>query len=136
MNFRELAEILCKTTDLNVDKIMAVGGCSIRFQDSFDVNIEWEEETNSVCLYTLLCPIPETGQTELYTLLLQTHLFGAATQGSMFGIYQQKKIILFKKIRISHLTEIECLEALQQFVQQSAFWIIQLPVQIAAAAAT
>lgn len=127
MNFRELAEILCKTADLKVEDSLATGGCRIRFQDSFDVNIEWEEDTYSLCFYTTLMKVPISHKEELYARLLKTHLFGAATQGALFGIHSKRnEIMLFRKIHAAHLTEIDCLNALQQFVQQATFWILQL----------
>jgi hypothetical protein len=134
MNFRELAEILCKATELKVDDVLATGGCSIRFQDSFDVNIEWEEETSSLCLYTPLMKIPASHKEQLYARLLSTHVFGAATQGALFGIYPERnEVMLFKKISAANLTEIDCLNALQQFVQQATFWLLQLNSHIATA---
>lgn len=134
MNFRELAGTLCKATDLDVEQVVQDGGCSIRFQDSFDVNIEWEEETHSICLYATLMTLSSSGNEDLYAQLLRTHLFGAATQGAFFGIHHERhEIMLFKKIPVTNLSEVDCLYAVQQFVQQVTFWLLQLNSQIATA---
>lgn len=127
MKFQEFAEIICNATDLNVDDVISTGGCHIRFQDSFDVHIDWDERNKAFYLYAPLIQVPTAEHAELYALLLRPHLFSALAQGAVIGIHHHRKeIMLFKKVRATEITEMECLHTLQQFVQQTAFWIQQL----------
>lgn len=128
MEFSKFAEAIGKETGLEAEKILASHGCTIRYHNEFDVHIEWDEISNIFCFYAPLFRAPETGNGKFYQYLLNTHVFGAATQGATFGYHHKNhEIMLFRSGGAKHFTEASVLEDLEAFVRQVAFWRKHLP---------
>lgn len=133
MTFQELAEIICRTTKLDIETILAKKGCTIHIEAKLDISLEWQEEKAMLNLYANIKEFTEKEQEKIYPFLLRTHLFGAQTQDAVFGVQKNSHTItLFKTLSLTHLHQEDCLSAISQFTQQALFWQTQLHTHLAA----
>lgn len=123
MDFQEMIEHLANTMPINKKKALDAGGVTLTFQDKLELNLELEKDQSTICLYSKVIDLPEENRVQLYTHLLRTHLFGAATEGAFFGIHRaHREILLFKRVATHTLDKDNLLSILAQFAAQAQLW--------------
>lgn len=130
MEFSQLTPILAYLAKLDVDKISTERGCSFSFQSNITVHLEWEENSNTLSLYTPLCHPPLEDKAAFYAELLSQHLFGATTKETYFGLHKEhEEIMLFHTSTLNTLDEQAFYSLLETFVVQAEYWHHTLPQQ-------
>ncbi|CAM3931813.1 Single Cache domain-containing protein [Bordetella tumbae] len=91
-------------------------------------NIHHDKSKDITHAYCFLSNAPATHRDAFFAMLLQAHMFGAATDGCMFGFEpQQDQVILFKTISLADLDSHAAIAQLEALVNQAGRWAAYLP---------
>lgn len=128
MEFTQLTPILAALSTLAPEQILQKSGCSITLQSQITLQVEWEEKSDTLSLYTALLHPPVENSAEFYEALLNAHLFGQLTHNTYFGQHEENnEIMLFHTSTLKNLDEQQFYELLNNFVNQAEHWYWKLP---------
>lgn len=129
MKFDEFLIALGLDRRLNLAEATDTGACAIQFDNELTINIEHDKSKGVTHAYCMLSNPPATHRDAFFAMLLQAHMFGAATDGCMFGFEpQQDQVILFKSISLADLADNRAAIAqLEALVNQAGRWAAYLP---------
>lgn len=128
MKFDEFLIALGLDRRLNLAEATQTGACAIQFDNELTINIEHDKSKDITHAYCFLSNAPATHRDAFFAMLLQAHMFGAATDGCMFGFEpQQDQVILFKTISLADLDSHAAIAQLEALVNQAGRWAAYLP---------
>ena len=122
MEFPLLIEELGQQSSLEGLRLDSEGCCSVLFDDQHEVEFQWDQETNTVLFW---CTVGELSSlTEpLARLLLNGSVFGSATDGAAFGIFEPlDAIILWQRAPGGFEDLTDFTSAINRFLAQCSFW--------------
>ncbi|WP_187153356.1 type III secretion system chaperone [Candidatus Arsenophonus triatominarum] len=113
-------------THINISSAIQNGGCTIRFDDSIDINLEYHN--NHVYLFSTVMQIMKPLSDNFFASILQIHLFGIATNRCWFGYDAGgQRVILFCLIDLSVLSAESALMHVETLIEQTEYWQENLP---------
>jgi len=128
MKFDEFLIALGLDRHLDLAAATQAGSCAIQFDKQLTVNIEHDNDKGVAHAYSIVCNASATHRDAFFAMLLQAHMFGAATEGCTFGFEpKQDQVILFKSIPLAKLDGPEAIAQLESLVNQAARWAAYLP---------
>ncbi|SAI72409.1 Tir chaperone protein (CesT) [Bordetella ansorpii] len=127
MNFAQLLAALGMETKLDLNAAVQTGGCTIQFDRSLEVTLEFEADSGNLQLYVTAAQAPASNREAFFAALLQLHLFGMATEGGVFGFDPQlDRVLFFKTLALPTLDEAAALKQVEGFVNQAERWRARL----------
>ena len=128
MKFDEFLISLGLDRHLDIAEAAQTGSCAIQFDQQLTVNIENDSDKGIAQTYCIVSNATATHRDAFFAMLLQAHMFGAATDGCMFGFEpKQDQVILFKTIPLAELDGPQAIAQLESFVNQASRWSAYLP---------
>jgi len=123
MKFDEFLIALGLEHRLNLADTVQTGACSIEFDNELTVNIEHDTHSDVMQAYCVLGNAPATHRDAFFAMLLQAHLFGAATDDCMFGFEpRQDQVILFRTIALANTDGHTAIAQLEALINQAVRW--------------
>lgn len=114
--------------DLHRDEVGRLATAFMDMDSKLRENIHHDKSKGITHAYCMLSNAPATHRDAFFAMLLQAHMFGAATDGCMFGFEpQQDQVILFKTISLSDLDSPAAIAQLEALVNQAGRWSAYLP---------
>ncbi|WP_186332343.1 type III secretion system chaperone [Bordetella genomosp. 13] len=127
MTFAQLLAALGMETKLDLNAAVQTGGCTIQFDQSLELTLEFEADSGNLQLYVTAAQAPPTNREAFFAALLQLHLFGMATEGGVFGFDPQlDRVLFFKTLSLPSLDEAAALGQVEVFVNQAERWRARL----------
>ncbi|CAK0749472.1 putative Tir chaperone family protein [Gammaproteobacteria bacterium] len=101
-------------------------GCSLQVDDRYTLDIAWKPPHLHLMASVASIPGPEALATT-YAVLMEAHLFGAASGGAYFGANQVLgEILLVRTLDDDTLTGDRLSRVLDEYVPAVKFWTIKL----------
>lgn len=126
MDFSSFLQAIGAVTQLDTQAAAKSGGCCIVFSETMEVTFEHDANGQKVQLFA---PVITTGQwplelrSRILASVLESHLFGLATDGNYFGFDSQlERIMLFRSIALAPLQAEQAVQAVESFVNQLERW--------------
>lgn len=130
MDFSSFLQAIGAATRLDISAAAQDGGCTLVFSDTLEVTFEHDEGHQKVVLFAPIVAVgqwPAETRARMLARVLETHLFGLATDDSYFGFDPQlERIIFFRSIALARLEPAQGLQAVESFVNQLEHRLAQL----------
>ncbi len=99
-------------------------GCArLLFESSTAIDLEVDEPSNCIQMYSVLGPVPAGNREPLYRNLLEGNLFGTHTGGAALSIDPvQEEILLCGRADLNAMTADLLAESLQAFAGVASLW--------------
>lgn len=103
------------------------GAYRLDFEEAPAIETEYDVDTDTLHLYSVLATLPESGRLALLETLLAANLFGQATEGAVFAIDPSVgEILLCRSLKLSQLDETVLDDAFSSLLAQSQSWLDRL----------
>jgi hypothetical protein len=95
--------------------------------DEVMLNLEFDEETNRLMLYSPLGEIPASGCEALYETLLEANFLGQQTGGATLGLQREDNaVVLHQAVSLAGVTSVQFQGLLETFVDAAETWMGKL----------
>lgn len=99
-------------------------GCArLMFDGATAIDLEVDNDTGSLQLYSVLSPVPPEGREAMFRSLLEGNLFGAQTHGATLAIDALfNEILLCRTIDLKQVSGAEFFALMERFVDSVETW--------------
>lgn len=128
MNIDDLMQQLGEELNLPNFRLDDNGVCRLMFEGPTIVDLEYEQETSILYVYSVLARIPNEGRENVYEQLLAANLFSRQTAGNVLGIaLEEGEILLTRAVPIEKVEFFdEFTKILSAFIELAKYWAAQL----------
>ena len=123
MNAPSLLAELGTSMGLEGFQLDANGCVQLVFDDSVEVNFEYDEADSRLQIYSSMGNVPAEGKAEVFEMLLKANLFGIESGGSVFSIDPiAGELILFRTVQGDEMDGATFQKLIVDFVDTVETW--------------